>query len=199
MQFQAIKLEQRVEKSVPRHTKPPLVECHTCHNICPYLNRGCRILGNMARRKLLHHHICQTHKVLHVLLHDLQHGKAQLCHEPEGKERQHPISPPIFRSVSLSLFLFIHREGGREMVGDCVRGRRLRAKRLGLAGAVKNPSKNEFMRHPDSSYDVPSTSWDTTTVSKIGPTIAVGSAKAQGSKVKPASQVRAAQSNQSEG
>jgi hypothetical protein len=37
----------------------------------------------------------------------------------------------------------------------------------------------------DSSYDAPSTSRDTATVSKMGPTIAMGSAKAQGSKVKP--------------
>jgi hypothetical protein len=55
------------------------------------------------------------------------------------------------------------------------------------------------MCHPDSSYDVPSTSWDMTTIYKMGPTIAEGSTKAQGSKVKPASRVRAAQSKQSEG
>jgi hypothetical protein len=40
---------------------------------------------------------------------------------------------------------------------------------------------------PDYSYDVPSTLQDTVTLSKMGPMIAVGSAKAQGSKVKPAS------------
>jgi hypothetical protein len=39
----------------------------------------------------------------------------------------------------------------------------------------------------------------TTTVSEMVPTIALGSVKAQGSKAKSASQVRAAQSNQSEG
>jgi hypothetical protein len=38
-----------------------------------------------------------------------------------------------------------------------------------------------------------------TIVSKMGPTIAEGSSKAQGSKAKPTSRVRAAQSNQSEG
>jgi hypothetical protein len=38
-----------------------------------------------------------------------------------------------------------------------------------------------------------------TTVSKMGPMIVVGSAKAQGSKAKPIGWVTAAQSNQSEG
>jgi hypothetical protein len=52
---------------------------------------------------------------------------------------------------------------------------------------------------PDSSYDAPSTSWDMTTVSKMGPTTTVRSAKAQGLKAKPASRVKPAQSNQSEG
>jgi hypothetical protein len=55
------------------------------------------------------------------------------------------------------------------------------------------------MRHPDSLYNTPSTSWDMATVSKMGPTIVMGSAKAQGLKAKPASQVRAAKSNQSVG
>jgi hypothetical protein len=36
------------------------------------------------------------------------------------------------------------------------------------------------------SSDVPYTLWDTTTLSKTAPTIIVGSAKAQGSKAKPA-------------
>jgi hypothetical protein len=40
-------------------------------------------------------------------------------------------------------------------------------------------------------------SWDTATVSKMGPMIAMGSFK--GSKAKLTSQVRAAKSNQSEG
>jgi hypothetical protein len=48
---------------------------------------------------------------------------------------------------------------------------------------------------PDSSYDVPYTSWDTATVSEMGPKIVMGSSKAQGSKAKPTVQVRAAQSN----
>jgi hypothetical protein len=42
-------------------------------------------------------------------------------------------------------------------------------------------------------------SWDMTTVSEIGPTIAVESTKAQGLKAKPIGRVRAAWSNQSEG
>jgi hypothetical protein len=46
---------------------------------------------------------------------------------------------------------------------------------------------------------VPYTSWDTTTILKMGPTIVAGSAKAQGSRQNPLSWVRAAQSNQSEG
>jgi hypothetical protein len=45
---------------------------------------------------------------------------------------------------------------------------------------------------PDSSYDAPSTSWDMATISKMGPTIGVGPAKAQGSKAKSASRVKAA-------
>jgi hypothetical protein len=40
----------------------------------------------------------------------------------------------------------------------------------------------------DSSFHVPFTLWDTTTVSEMGPTIVVGSAKAQGSKAKPGGQ-----------
>jgi hypothetical protein len=39
----------------------------------------------------------------------------------------------------------------------------------------------------------------TGTISETGPMIAVGSAKAQGSRVKPTDRVRATQSNQSEG
>jgi hypothetical protein len=38
----------------------------------------------------------------------------------------------------------------------------------------------------DSSNDAPYTSWDMTTVFEMGPTIAMGSAKAQGSKARPA-------------
>jgi hypothetical protein len=37
----------------------------------------------------------------------------------------------------------------------------------------------------DSSYDVAHTSWDTVTKSETGPTIVMGSAKAQDSKAKP--------------
>jgi hypothetical protein len=42
-------------------------------------------------------------------------------------------------------------------------------------------------------------SWDKTTISKMGPTIAIGSTKAQCSKAKHINRVRAAQSNQTEG
>jgi hypothetical protein len=38
---------------------------------------------------------------------------------------------------------------------------------------------------PDSSHDVPSISWDMTTVSKMPPTIVEGSAEAQGLKANP--------------
>jgi hypothetical protein len=51
----------------------------------------------------------------------------------------------------------------------------------------------------DSLYEAPSISWDMETVSKMDPTITMGSTQAQDSKAKPASEVRAAQSNQSEG
>jgi hypothetical protein len=73
------------------------------------------------------------------------------------------------------------------------------AKRQGLTGAVKRHSKNDFMHHPDSSYDAPFTSQDMATVCKTGPTIAEGSTNALGSKVKSTSRVRATQINQSEG
>jgi hypothetical protein len=46
---------------------------------------------------------------------------------------------------------------------------------------------------------MPYTSWDRATISEMGLTIVVRSTKAQGSKVKPTDQVRAAQSNQSKG
>jgi hypothetical protein len=46
------------------------------------------------------------------------------------------------------------------------------------------------MHHPMSSYDVPSTSWDMATVSKMAPMIAEGPANTLGSKVKLASRVR---------
>jgi hypothetical protein len=65
------------------------------------------------------------------------------------------------------------------------------AKQWALLGAVKRHSKHEFMRHPNSSHDVPSTSWDMTTVSKTGPMIAEGPTNDQGSTMKPASRVRA--------
>jgi hypothetical protein len=48
---------------------------------------------------------------------------------------------------------------------------------------------------PNSSHDPFATSRDTVTVSKTGPMIVEGSAKAQGSKTKPASRVRADKSD----
>jgi hypothetical protein len=44
---------------------------------------------------------------------------------------------------------------------------------------------------------MPSTSWDTTTISKMGPMIAEGPTNALGSKVKPTNRVKAIQSKQS--
>jgi hypothetical protein len=50
------------------------------------------------------------------------------------------------------------------------------AKRQDLASAVKRRSKNEFTSHANSSHDTPSTSRDTSTVSKMGPMIVEGPA-----------------------
>jgi hypothetical protein len=50
------------------------------------------------------------------------------------------------------------------------------AKRRAPANTLKRRSKHEFTRHPNSSHDTPSTSWDTTTISKMGPIIAEGPA-----------------------
>jgi hypothetical protein len=71
------------------------------------------------------------------------------------------------------------------MMGDHARGRRLHAgattnfihygvtteeaKRRALARTVKRRSKHEFTRHANYSYNAPSTSQDTTTVSKMAP------------------------------
>jgi hypothetical protein len=76
-------------------------------------------------------------------------------------------------------------------MGDCVRGCRLCTRvttsfialwcnnRGGkaaspLAGIVKRCSKHKFTRHPNSSHDMPSTSWDMAIVSKSGLMIAKG-------------------------
>jgi hypothetical protein len=56
---------------------------------------------------------------------------------------------------------------------------------LGSAGAAKRQSKNDFMHHQTSRTMHPICHGNMATVSKTGPTITVGSAKAQGSKVKP--------------
>jgi hypothetical protein len=50
---------------------------------------------------------------------------------------------------------------------------------------VKRCSKNDFTRHPTPHTTLPIHRRNTTTISEIGPTITVGSAKAQGSKAKP--------------
>jgi hypothetical protein len=47
---------------------------------------------------------------------------------------------------------------------------------MALAGVVKRCSKHEFMCHPISSHDVPSTSRDMAIISKMGPMINEGSA-----------------------
>jgi hypothetical protein len=58
------------------------------------------------------------------------------------------------------------------------------AKRLGSTGPVKRPSKNDFTRHPTPRTTRPIRHGNTATISEMGPTIIVGSAKAQASKVK---------------
>jgi hypothetical protein len=58
------------------------------------------------------------------------------------------------------------------------------AKRLGSTGPVKRPSKNDFTCHPTPRTTRPIRHGNMATVSKMGPTIIVGSAKAQASKVK---------------
>jgi hypothetical protein len=60
------------------------------------------------------------------------------------------------------------------------------AKRLDSIGTVKRCSKNNLYTSTDSSHNAPYTSWEySQAISEMGPTIAVGSAKAQGSKAKP--------------
>jgi hypothetical protein len=67
----------------------------------------------------LHHHLEPlTHEVLYMRMRDLRCGPALLHHGLEGKEKQHPISSttlsPISRSISLPLYLFRRRGGGKE-------------------------------------------------------------------------------------
>jgi hypothetical protein len=47
-------------------------------------------------------------------------------------------------------------------------------KAVGPCRLYKMHSKHEFMHHPNSSHDAPSTLWDTRTVSKMDPTIVKG-------------------------
>jgi hypothetical protein len=56
---------------------------------------------------------------------------------------------------------------------------------LGSADAVKRCSKNDFTHHPTPRTKHRIHHGNTTIVTKMGPMIAVGSAKAQGWKVKP--------------
>jgi hypothetical protein len=56
---------------------------------------------------------------------------------------------------------------------------------LGSIDVVKRHSKNDFTHHPTPHTMCPIRCRNMTTVSEMDPTIAVGFAKAQGSKVKP--------------
>jgi hypothetical protein len=60
-------------------------------------------------------------------------------------------------------------------------------------------SKNEFTHHPTPCKMRPLHHGIQQTVSKMGPTIIMGSTKAQGLEAKPTSRVRATQSNESKG
>jgi hypothetical protein len=76
------------------------------------------MLGHITGSQLCRCHIPLTHKVLQVLLDDLQHGRAQLCHGSEGKERQHPVrstTPSYFIDLFLELSFFsaVWKEAGR--------------------------------------------------------------------------------------
>jgi hypothetical protein len=80
------------------------------------------------------------------------------------------------------------------------RGGRGRLRRSYHASFIaRSVTTEKAKRSSDSSCNMAYTSWDTATVSEMGPTIAMGLAKAQGSNVKPIGRVRAAQSNMREG
>jgi hypothetical protein len=62
-----------------------------------------------------------------MTLHNRGWGPVLLCHGLRRKEKKHSINPDIpFFLFSFflfpSLFLFRHREGGKEGTMDCVRG-----------------------------------------------------------------------------
>jgi hypothetical protein len=59
------------------------------------------------------------------------------------------------------------------------------AKQLGPADTVKRCRKNDFMRHLTPHTTHPIRHGNTANVSETGPMIALGSAKAQGTKAKP--------------
>jgi hypothetical protein len=61
---------------------------------------------------------------------------------------------------------------------------------MGSTIMVRRYGKNNFYSSSDSSYNATYTSWDMTTVFEMDPTIAVGFAKALGSKAKPTGRVR---------
>jgi hypothetical protein len=78
------------------------------------------------------------------------------------------------------------------MIGDCAEGCRLRMSDYQFLTLWCSNRGGKVVGLPDSLYGVPSTSWDTATISKTDLMIASGSAKAQRLKMKPASWVRAA-------
>jgi hypothetical protein len=119
-----------------------------------------------------------------VLLRDPRCGPSQPYHGIEGKKGQ---CPPIGKEV----------EGRWEIVREDVGGVGATAsfivprcnnqgdKEARLYKHGKKAQLKESYASSNSSYDMPYTSWDTTTISKTDPTIAVGSAKAEGLKAKP--------------
>jgi hypothetical protein len=115
IQFQAVELQQRVEKLVCWNTKSLLIEHRACHDVPPCLNGGCGILKHAVSHKIHRRHIPLTHKVLQVLLRDLQCSSTQLCHGSEGKERQHPVSQQLPLFLDLFLYLSFFNRVGKEV------------------------------------------------------------------------------------
>jgi hypothetical protein len=141
---------------------------------------------------------------------------------PWSKRKRETTTRMLYNPVLFVSDLFLHfpfvfnrREGGGEMlrgrVGRCrlrksdhisFTAPRCKKQRRQNGWAPQAWYKGVVIRFyvsSDSSCDMPYASWDTTTIAKTGPTIVIGSAKAEGLKVKPIDWVRAAQNNQSEG
>jgi hypothetical protein len=121
-----------------------------------------------------------------VLLCDLRHGTPLLHHGIEGKERRLPISftTPSCFFISISLFSSFMWEGiGCTGVTSNFIALRCNNQE-GKASRQKSAVKRSYASS-DSLYDVPFTSRDTTTVYEMGPTVVMGSSKAQRSKAKP--------------